>query len=255
MERITSRKNRIISHLKALGSDRSYREETGLFLCDGEKLLREALASGAELSQVLWAEGRQTIALPEGVEQYVCPPELLQYASPMKNPPGPLFSVKACINRSKGPLESAIVLEGVQDPGNVGTVIRTAGAMGIGAVVLLSGCADPLGPKTVRSTMGAVFRQTVIETDLEGLEALVRENGLELWGAALSGKAQDIRRIAGRKALAIAIGSEGRGLSAELLSICEGELIIPMEPESESLNAAVAASIAMWEIYKTRREG
>ena len=255
MERITSRKNRIIAHLRALGSDRGYREETELFLCDGEKLLREALASGAELSEVLWAEGGQVIDLPEGVEQYVCPLELLQYASPMKNSPGPLFSVKTDKEAKKGPVESAIVLEGVQDPGNVGTVIRTANAMGIGAVVLLSGCADPLGPKAVRSTMGAVFRQTVIETDLEGMMALVRENGLELWGAALSDKAQDICSVTGRQGLAIAIGSEGRGLSGELLSLCAGELIIPMEPDSESLNAAVAASIAMWEIYKARREG
>lgn len=255
MERITSRKNQIIIHFRALGSDRSYRRQAGLFLCDGEKLLREALASGAELSQVLWAEGGQVIELPEGVEQYVCPLELLQYASPMKNSPGPLFSVRAGMKRPEGPLESAIVLEAVQDPGNVGTVIRTAAAMGIGAVVLLSGCADPTGPKTVRSTMGAVFRQTVIETDLEGLTDLVEKNGLELWGAALSEKAQDIRGVAGRKALAVAIGSEGRGLSEELLSRCAGELIIPMEPDSESLNAAVAASIVMWEMYKIRGEG
>lgn len=252
MERITSRKNRIISHLRSLGGDGALRREAGEFLCDGEKLLREAQASGAELRHVLWAE-EPAFPLPEGTRQYVCPRELVQYASPLKNSAGPVFSVGLRPIAPKEPLPSAIVLENVQDPGNVGTVIRTAAAMGIGAVILVGGCADPWGPKTVRSTMGAAFRQPVLETDIDGLMDFLAEKGLKLFGAALSQGAADIRTVEAR-GLAVAIGSEGRGLSRELLERCAGRLIIPMEPDSESLNAAVAASIAMWEIYRKARE-
>ena len=149
---------------------------------------------------------------------------------------------------------SAIVLENVQDPGNVGTVIRTASAMGIGAVLLLGDCADLYNPKTVRSTMGGIFRQRVIETDEAGLMSFLSENGLRLYGAALSEKAVDVRGV-DIKNLAVAVGSEGKGLTQRLLSLCDGQLIIPMEPDSESLNAAVAASIVMWEIYRKSREG
>jgi len=250
LERISSRKNQFIVHLRSL-ERREYRRETGLFLCDGEKLLREALSCGAEIAEVLWAEGAEALNVP-GAAEYVCPPELLQYASPMKNSPGPLFTVRMKRDDGRLTAKSAIVLETVQDPGNVGTVIRTANAMGIDAVVLLGGCADPYGPKTVRSTMGAIFRQRLIETDLEGLRSFVKENNLTLLGAALGGGASDIRG-ADLSRPAVAIGSEGRGLSGELLDMCSARIVIPMEPESESLNAAVAASIAMWEIY--RRQG
>lgn len=252
MERITSRKNRIISHLRSLGGDGAFRREAGEFLCDGEKLLREALSSGAELRHVLWAE-EAAFPLPDGIRQYVCPQELVQYVSPLKNSAGPVFSVGLRHIEPKGPLTSAIVLENVQDPGNVGTVVRTAAAMGIGAVILVGGCADPWGPKTVRSTMGAAFRQPVMETDINGLMDFLAEKDLKLFGAALSQGAADIRTVDVR-GLAVAIGSEGRGLSRELLERCAGQLIIPMEPDSESLNAAVAASIAMWEIYRKTRE-
>lgn len=250
MERISSRKNRFIVHLRSL-ERREYRRETGLFLCDGEKLLGEALDCGAEISEVLWAEDAEASDVP-GAAEYVCPLELLRYASPMKNSPGPLFTVRMKRAGEKLPAKSAIVLETVQDPGNVGTVIRTANAMGIDAVVLLGGCADLYGPKTVRSTMGAIFRQRFMETDMEGLRAFVEENRLTLLGAALGAGASDIRE-ADLSRPAVAIGSEGRGLSREMLDMCRARIAIPMEPGSESLNAAVAASIAMWEIY--RRQG
>lgn len=252
MERITSRKNRIIGHLRSLGGDGAYRREAGEFLCDGEKLLREALASGAELLHVLWTE-EAALPLPQGVRQYVCPRELAQYASPLKNSAGPVFSVGLRRLEPKKPLSSAIVLENVQDPGNVGTVIRTAAAMGMGAVILVGDCADPFGPKAVRSTMGAVFRQPVLEMGVEELGDFLAERDIKLCGAALSEGAADIRTVEAR-GIAVAIGSEGRGLSPELLERCSGRLKIPMEPGSESLNAAVAASIAMWEIYRKTRE-
>ena len=142
-----------------------------------------------------------------------------------------------------------MVLEGVQDPGNVGTVLRTASAFGIDLVVLLGGCADLYHPKTVRATMGAVFRQPVWQTDLAGLEKALADWGLPLYGAALTDSARDVRSLP-MAGLAVAVGSEGSGLTPALLSLCQGQVIIPMAPWSESLNAAVAAAVLMWEMVR-----
>ena len=249
MEYITSRKNRIITHLKELSADKAYRKQTGEFVCDGEKTLKEALNYGAEISCVLWG-GEPSFKLPEGINQYSCPSELMQSVSPLKSSAGPVFGVKIPRKEidSKS-VSNAIILESVQDPGNVGTVIRTADAMGTDVVILVGDCADLYNPKTVRATMGCIFRQRVIEMDLKELKDYVNQNELKLYGAALSERAEDIRKIEMKK-IAVAIGSEGRGLSQELLKLCDGQLIIPMRPDCESLNAAIAASIVMWEMSR-----
>ncbi|MEG2382047.1 MAG: RNA methyltransferase [Oscillospiraceae bacterium] len=251
MEHITSRKNRIITHLKSLSTDGAYRREAGEFICDGEKLLREAISCGAKVSCVLW--GGEAFEIPSEIEQYSCPAELMQHVSPLKSSQGPVFSVKISDGgeQSENVQGSVLVLENVQDPGNVGTVIRTANALGICAVVLVGDCADLYNPKTVRASMGAIFRQRVLEVKLDALSAFISENGLRLYGAALSETAEDIRNTDMKK-IAVAVGSEGRGLSEALLSLCDGQLIIPMQPGSESLNAAVAASIIMWEMRRTQ---
>ena len=142
-----------------------------------------------------------------------------------------------------------LALEGLQDPGNVGTVLRTADAFGIGLVVLLEGCADLYAPKTVRASMGAVFRQPAVQMSGEGFAAFCRMRQLPLYAAALSEKAKDLRTLS-LKHCAVAIGSEGRGLSRALRACCDGELIIPMSGAAESLNAAVASAIIMWEMQR-----
>ena len=244
MEQIRSRKNQYILHLRALAKSADARREAEEYVCDGEKLLREALQFGAEVTSVLWREAA-AFSLPDGIAQYAADAELVEYASPLMHSPGPVFTV-----RIPEPLRRVIVLEGVQDPGNVGTVIRTANALGMDAVVLTGACADLYGPKTVRATMGALFRQPVLMCTLDELMQLLRANGLRLYGAALTDTAQDLRRVPLTPA-AVAIGSEGRGLSAELLAQCDGQIIIPMQPGAESLNAAVAAAVVMWEIART----
>lgn len=247
MELISSRKNAYIRHVRLLASDREYRQSCREFLCDGMKTLEEALRFGAEVVSILWKD-KEGGPLNTGARQYLADAELFDYASPMKNSPGPLFSVRMP-ERGTESVSRAVVLENVQDPGNVGTVIRTANAFGIDTVVLASACADLYNPKTVRATMGAIFRQRVLSLDLSGLKAFLEENALPLYGAALSEKAKDVRRVPLKKA-AVAIGSEGRGLSREMLELCDGQVIIPMDPDSESLNAAVAASILMWEMAR-----
>lgn len=248
MDRITSRKNTVITHLRALGAESAYRVASGEYLCDGYKLLDEAVKSGAAITSILWKEGgaRAEIACDR---QYSAPPELFDYASPMKNSPGPLFSVRRGVWGTSDPVRSAIVLENVQDPGNVGTVLRTASAFSVDAVVLVGDCADCFSPKTVRATMGAIFRQRVLTLPHEELAPWLKEQGLKLYGAALSERATDIRKVDITHS-AIAVGSEGHGLSRELLALCDGEIIIPMDARSESLNAAVAASVLMWEMAR-----
>ncbi len=245
MEHITSRKNRLIVHMRALGADRAYRRSAGEYLCDGEKLLREALACGAEVADILCGRAPE-LSLPETVRLYSAPEELLEYVSPLKNSRGPLFTVRIP-PRTEAALRSAILLENVQDPGNVGTVIRTANAFGADAVILTGESADPYNFKSVRAAMGALFRQRVVEATRTEAVALIRASGLKLYGAALSAAAQDVRKL-DLRGTAVAVGSEGQGLSAEMLALCDGEVVIPMLAHSESLNAAVAASVLLWEM-------
>ncbi len=249
MEKISSRKNEHIKHIRLLCSDAQYRRQQGLYVCDGMKFLKEAISFGAEVQTVMWKENAEEPAGLEAAEQYVLPSDLFDYVSPMKNSPGPLFSVKIPERIRGEKIKNAIVLENLQDPGNVGTVIRTANAFGIAAVVLTGNCADIYNPKTVRATMGAIFRQRLIQLELSELPEFLKENELMLYGAALSDRASDCR-TANLKSAAVAVGSEGRGLSRELLDICDKEIIIPMQPQSESLNAAVAASVLMWEMSR-----
>lgn len=247
MERITSRKNRIITELRLLGRETEMRREQGLYLCDGVKLLEEALHAGAEIETVLWKEGGARPTELPGVRQIIAPEEVFEAASPMANSPGPVFTVQIPARPENSTPHNAIVLENVQDPGNVGTVIRTANALGIGAVLLTGACADLYSPKTVRATMGAIFRQRTERYTLSSLTEALEGWGLPLVGAVLSERAQNILATDVTHC-AVAIGSEGSGLSRELINLCRSEVIIPMQPDSESLNAAVAASIFMWEM-------
>ena len=249
MQPLTSRKNPVVAHLRRLGTDRAYRQQCGEYLCDGEKLLREALQWGEEITAVLWeGDARLELRCPA---QYTVSQELLDYVSPLKSAAGVVFSVRMKRWSDEAPGQT-LVLETIQDPGNLGTILRTANAFGIDTVVLTGECADVYNPKTIRAGMGAVFRQRWLTVERAALKDYLSANGLRLFGAALSARSCDIRKT-DLSGAAVAIGSEGRGLSAELLALCEREIIIPMRPQCESLNAAIAAAIVMWELGK--REG
>ncbi len=249
MEKISSRKNPLVRRLRSLAAEPAFRRERGEYVCDGRTTLEEALRFGAEIRSVLWKGEGQALPGLERAEQFWAEEELFDYASPLAHSPGPVFTVAIPPEDRQSPIRSAIVLENVQDPGNVGTVVRTANAFGLGAVLLTGACADLYNPKTVRAAMGALFRQRVLRLERDELEALLREQGLPLYGAALSEQAADVRSVDLKRA-AVAVGSEGRGLSPELLALCRGQIIIPMQPDSESLNAASAAAVLMWEMAK-----
>lgn len=241
MEILRSRQNDLIKRFIALGSNAKERQTAGEYICAGDKLLREAVASGADIGCVL-----ATVEWP-GLNCRLVTPELLKAVSPLQNSQGAVFTVKMKPIPPAETLQKVIVLENVQDPGNVGTVLRTADAFGMDMVVLCGACADPYNPKTVRASMGAVFRQSVVKTDVAELQAVLGE--LPLYGAALTEGARDIREIP-KTGLAVAVGNEGKGLTDELLAKCAGTTIIPMRPCAESLNAGVAAAVAMWEMTR-----
>ena len=241
MEVIRSRQNELIKRFLLLASDGKARREAGVYVCAGTKLLGEAVSSGAEIDCVLCPE-----EIP-GLPCRLVAPELLRAVTPLQNSDGPVFTVKMSSVPTPAEMKRVIVLENVQDPGNVGTVLRTADAFGMDAVVLCGACADPYQPKTVRASMGAIFRQCVLRTEVAALRELLGD--LKLYGAALREDAQDIRTLP-KEGLAVAVGNEGQGLSEALLSVCDGTAIIPMEPCTESLNAGVAAAVAMWEMVR-----
>lgn len=246
-QRITSRKNPFLQQVKKLLSSRKERETAGLFVADGTKLLEEA---------VRWYDGLETVILSDCVEvelpDYVqvirVPADVMESISPMRSPQGALFICRLPEKNQFSPAPGMLLLDGIQDPGNLGTILRTADALDV-PVVLLEGCADPYGHKTVRASMGAVFRNPVIQEKWETVCAACKKEGVPVAVTALSDRAEDIRN-ADLSKMAVVIGSEGQGVRQEILRNAQAELIIPMNARCESLNAAVAATIVMWQMRK-----
>ena len=246
-ERISSRKNPLLQQVKKLLSSRSERRKTGLFVADGTKLLEEAVKYWPGLQTVILSEGVEA-NVPDHVRVVRVPEDVMASISPMEAPQGALFLGRLPEHQEFVPKKGMLILDGIQDPGNVGTILRTADAMDV-SVVLLEGCADPWSWKVIRSTMGAAFRTPVVQATWEEVLTKCREAGIPIGVTALSDRAVDIRS-ANLAEMALVIGSEGRGVRKEVLENADHELIIPMNPHCESLNAAIAASIVMWEIKR-----
>ncbi len=254
MEKITSRQNPICTHFRKLASSKAYREETGEMLCDSPKLLREAELWGQGIRTVLYTEGADIFPFQSEdphVRMIQVTGSVMESVSPMKTPQGVVFS---CTSMGHSPPEELepgryLVLDGVQDPGNVGTILRTADAFDCGPVFLLPGCADVNSPKTIRAAMGVHFRSVIYQCTLEELTALLKKAGLPLYAAALGENTMDVRAL-DLSSAAVVIGSEGRGVSPAVLEACTGTLKIPMSKRCESLNAAVAAAVILWEMAR-----
>ena len=249
-ETIAGRENPRVTHVRKLAGAAADRRQTGQGLGDSPKLLREAAQWGAEVQTVV-SVGPWPEPLPEKVRQVLVPPEVMASISPAKTPQGVLFTCRTPVLPVPETLPGRryVVLDGVQDPGNVGTVLRTLDAFDADGLLLTGGCADPFGPKTVRASMGAVFRRPVWSVTPEELGDLLRRSGIPLYGAALRPDAMDARQ-ADYSRCALAIGSEGRGLSREVLDLCHKTVLIPMSPRRESLNAAIAAAVLLWESWR-----
>ncbi len=248
--RTTSRANPLCAHFRKLASSRAYRQEAGEFLCDSPKLLREACLWGAPVRTVLHTPG---VPLPDldGADVREVSESVMAAVSPMETPQGVVFTCAMTPPPLPTCLEPGryLVLDGIQDPGNTGTILRTADAFDCRAVFLLPGCADLYSPKTLRSAMGAHFRSAQWSCTLEDAAALFRAAGVPLYAAALGPDTADVRRVDLTSA-ALVIGSEGRGVSPQALAACQGTVQIPMSGRCESLNAAVAAAVLLWEGWR-----
>lgn len=249
MERITSRQNPLVAHIRKLNSARSARRNSGEFVGEGPKLLAEAIKSGAELTTVVTSG--ELSALPEETRTVEVPADLLQSMCDTKTPQGVLFLCRIPDTSAPEVLPGSryLVLDGLQDPGNVGTIWRTADALGADGLILVNGCADPFSPKTVRATMGACFRLPVYEVTAEELPGLLERSQLPLYATALREDTVDVRQADLSRA-AVVIGSEGRGISEGMLALSQKTLKIPMRERCESLNAAVAATVVLWEMAR-----
>lgn len=250
MEHITSRSNALITRIRKLVAERKHRRREGVMVCEGPKMLGEALRWGAALDTVVWEAGKARAQdIPDGVRQVEVPGDLLAALAPTQTPQGVLFLCQLPERALPEKLEGQryLVLDGVQDPGNVGTLWRTADAFGADGMILLPGCADPWSPKTLRATMGACFRLPVWEGALDDLTPKLAQAGLPLYATALREDTVDLREMDLRRC-AIAIGSEGRGVSQAVLDASTKTVKIPMAEQCESLNAAIAGAVVLWQM-------
>ena len=170
----------------------------------------------------------------------------MESISPMQTPQGALFLCQLPEQVPFLPKPGMLLLDGIQDPGNLGTILRTADALEI-PVALLEGCADPYSHKVVRASMGAVFRMRIVQTTWEVAAKACADAGIAVGVTALNASAKDLREQP-LNTMAVVIGSEGQGVRQEILESANHSLIIPMNPNCESLNAAIAAAIVMWQM-------
>ena len=269
-EIITSRRNPTVVDTVKL-SEKKARESVGLFRFDGIKLFEEAVQKGVSITRVLLCESKANTLLPKlerlselaNTAVSVLSDDVFAKVSEEQAPEGIIciaeFPEKHVKKTDKVVFESAasdrarrmILLESVRDPGNMGTVMRTAAAFGIDTLVVSRDCADIYNPKTVRGAMGALFKMNIFVFDdiCDAVEVL-RKSGRSVYAAALDKNAVRLDETVFSTGDTVVIGNEGHGLSERTVNACTKSLYVPMEEGSESLNAAVAASVIMWSMYR-----
>ena len=255
MEKITSAKNPLVQRLRDLKNAKVRREER-LILVEGEVMIREALSCGLRMREAAADEG--CVAFAEELEAggqraSLVTRSLLESICETRTPQGVCASFEAPEPLPLEKLPDRIVaLDGVQDPGNVGTIWRTADAAGFQALLLGAGGADPLSPKVQRAAMGSGFRLKYAFAELlsDALRAL-RGRGWQIVASDLSGGDFYARDGVGEK-FVLVIGNEARGISEDVRAVADQRLKLPMRGGAESLNAAVAAGIMMYELMRDR---
>lgn len=278
-EIIASRQNRRIVELVKL-EDRRAREKTRSFRFDGVKLLCEAMRRGVELEAVFLcvsAAPRVAARMEElygcTLSELACPfygveDELFEKIS-QENAPDGVITVAKYIDKSHNiniiynedgmdvsKASPVLLLESVRDPLNVGAIIRSAAALGVGHLIMSKDCADLYHPKTLRAAMGPLFSLPVTRVeDLAGTVRALRQGGRRIYAAALEPKAlrmgsPELETDRRGRPVGAVIGNEGHGLSEAVISACDRSIYIPMEADTESLNAGVAAALIMWELRR-----
>lgn len=257
---ITSRKNEIAVKSRRLLSEKKIRDREGLFAAEGIKLAEEAIRAGIEIEYAVISLGAEE-KFPQVLELlkkncpvYTVTEEVYQGISEQKSPQG-IFIAGKILDKSENldrilSEDKILMLDCVQDSGNLGTMIRTAEALGIRGAVLGGGCADPLSPKTLRASMGSVFRLPLCQSSLLGAIDRAKEKGFAVYAAMLDKGAQKLGSFAFPQKTAVVIGNEGHGIDPEAAEKCQ-KLYIPIT-SAESLNAAAAAAVICWEMGKSK---
>lgn len=263
-EIITSKSNPTVMRVRSL-TEKKYRDEYGLFRTDGVKLAAELFSHGIVPELVIFKESSKEKVLSRIGENFpdcdavVLSDAVFDRVSEEKSPEGIICEVKHLDNHGKIATinkdtlffhvnERIILLESVRDPGNLGTVIRSAAALGANSIIISSDCADIYNPKTVRASMGAIFGINVLTTeDLARTVTELRKAGRKVFAAALDRQAMALDRVRLEEGDCFVVGNEGHGLSQAVLDVCDAKVFIPISVGAESLNAAIAASILLWE--------
>ena len=256
-EMITSVQNDKIKELYKLLRNRKFREESGLFVLEGATLAREAVLSEntihsafctdlaeknyPEAVHAVWKKAKNTYIVQEHI------PEKL---SDQKVPQGIFVVVEYPKENTKAVLGNRVlILDGIQDPGNLGAIARSALAFGFDTLILSQNTVDAYSPKSQRAAMGALLRCRIIDGNItKDAVQMLRDNGFCIIAAAVGEDSLLVNNVVLSGKMALLIGSEAHGVSLDILKCCDSSVMIPMDCRTESLNAAVAAGIIMWEI-------
>lgn len=261
MNTITSRNNELIVRVAKL-KDKKYRDSEKVFLFEGIKLTREAIDSKVEIEHIFMtqrcADLYPDIALMHNavlISDSVC-----EKISENRAPEGIICTAKYIDSLHKKYIRATeldkkdvcLLLSSIQDPGNLGTIARTSAAFGKKTLIISSDSADIYSQKTVRASMGAIFRTKIYRTeDLEDTIKDMKDSGLSVYATALHKDAVELQAIPQNiESPCFVLGNEGHGLGQNIIDACTGTVIIPMEPDAESLNVSSAASVILWENYR-----
>lgn len=265
-EIISSKANSTIVKIAKLSS-KKYRNEYKMFLCDGIKLLKESADFGVDIKYIiirsdflLDSDLQNTIkkCQKNGTNILVVTDAVFSKITEENSPQG-IITVCSFLNNVNVSCdidfneinEKIIMLESIRDPGNIGTIIRNAAAFGINRLIFSKDCADHYSQKVIRAAMGAIFKVKIdIVDDFIGTIKKLQKNGKTVLGAALNTNSLILGERKISKEDIIIIGNEGHGLSNEVLSVVNDTIFIPIEKNTESLNAAMASAIFMWEMTK-----
>ena len=236
----TSKQNPIIKQIASL-KDKKYRSKYGLYVAEGIKMVNEAIKFGLEIDKIIVTETAFGDIMPSSFPMLIVSDEVFDYLSCDTTPQGALAVIKIKSERVKVPKGNALILDGVQDPGNMGTIIRTACALGYYDLYLIN-TVDPYSNKVVKASMSGIYFANLYKCSLD--ECLNALKGYKIVIADMGGESINSYKINGK--FAIAVGNEANGISESLKQKGDVILKIPMEERSESLNVAIASSIMMY---------
>ena len=236
--RYSSIENKKIKELKKLHA-KKYRDETGLFLVEGAHLIEEANNKGY-LKELLLEEG---FNYNIDVETNFISKSVLDYLSTLDTPTKMIGVCHKKNNEIKG--NKILILDEIQDPGNLGTIIRSAVAFNIDTIILGKGCADEYSPKVIRGSQGMIFKVNIVHKNLEEIIPFLKKNDYKILGTKVSG-GKELKNVSKEEKFAIIMGNEGNGVREELLDLCDEYIYIKMNEECESLNVAIATSIILY---------